>query len=293
MNATQRPTRAEIEAINDGLKAVGLTGPELGKAMGEIMKRLGPAAAKEERAKVLTDHHGHLPDGVDPITDAAHYIAASFDHLTPWEDNEDGDTVECAAYHERVEELEDILAHVLPYLKESGYLAPTTGKVKPVAWMTEGEHQPIMLASHKEYQCKASEEVADYLNGKYTIPLYTHPPTTGLDVEGVMRLVNEHDLLLFNTNRGRENFRKALEAHAENGSDNLRTYPWISVEDRMPPNNTPVLGLRADTWGDKVHVEGFAIDDGGYWYFTQDGDVPEKTPTHWMPLPSPLDTDKG
>ena len=97
------------------------------------------------------------------------------------------------------------------------------GRAKPVAWMTEGEHQPIMLASHKEYQCKASEEVADYLNGKYTIPLYTHPPTTGLDVEGVMRLVNEHDLLLFNTNRGRENFRKALEAYAEKGGDNLRT----------------------------------------------------------------------
>ena len=48
-------------------------------------------------------------------------------------------------------------------------------------------------------------------------------PANGLDVEGVMRLVNEHDLLLFNTNRGRENFRKALEAYAEKGGDNLRT----------------------------------------------------------------------
>ena len=196
MNATQRPTRAEIEAINDGLKAVGLTGPELGKAMGEIMKRLGPAAAKEEHGK-----HEICPP------------------------------------------------HVI-------YEAVGGGMI-----------------------CSGCEQ--------------RFAPANGLDVEGVMRLVNEHDLLLFNTNRGRENFRKALEAYAEKGGDNLRTYPWISVEDRMPPNNTPVLGLRADTWGDKVHVEGFAIDDGGYWYFTQDGDVPEKTPTHWMPLPSPPDTDKG
>ena len=118
-------------------------------------------------------------------------------------------------------------------------------------------------------------------------------PTTGLDVDGVMKIVEREVLTHQRISETLRGIRKALEANAEKGGDNLRTDPWISVEDRMPPNNTPVLGLRADTWGDKVHVEGFAIDDGGYWYFTQDGDVPEKTPTHWMPLPSPPDTDKG
>ena len=117
-------------------------------------------------------------------------------------------------------------------------------------------------------------------------------PANGIDVDGVMKIVEREVLTHQRISETLRGIRKALEANAEKGGDNLRTYPWISVEDRMPPNNTPVLGLRADTWGDKVHVEGFAIDDGGYWYFTQDGDVPEKTPTHWMPLPSPPDKTK-
>ena len=101
------------------------------------------------------------------------------------------------------------------------------GRAKPVAWMTEGNEPAIMLASNKAYQCRDAGETRDYLNGKYTIPIYTHPAPakgSGLTVEGVMEAldnVGRHEGWgLVTVAKGA--LRKALEAHAENSSDNLR-----------------------------------------------------------------------
>ena len=112
-------------------------------------------------------------------------------------------------------------ANRLPHDNHSGGSSALIGNVKE-RWKELGYDNPDRVEERFR-----NDPWRLFYNGwiEGRVPLITgsERPTTGIDVEGVMRLVNEHDLLLFNTNRGRENFRKALEAYAEKGGDNLRT----------------------------------------------------------------------
>ena len=111
-------------------------------------------------------------------------------------------------------------ANRLPHDNHSGGSSALIGNVKE-RWKELGYDNPDRVEERFR-----NDPWRLFYNGwiEGRVPLITgsERPTTGIDVEGVMRLVNEHDLLLFNTNRGRENFRKALEAYAEKGGDNLR-----------------------------------------------------------------------
>ena len=56
---------------------------------------------------------------------------------------------------------------------------------------------------------------------------------------------------------------------------------WIPVGERLPKADEVVLAY----WNPKK-IETAAVGELGYWYWTQDGDQPQKPPTHWMPAPS-------
>ena len=178
-------------------------------------------------------------------------------------------------------------------------------------------------------------------------------PANGLDVEGVMRLVNEHDLLLFNTNRGRENFRKALEAlpqakpsgidvegvmkaikevvflrddqderirkaleaHAEKGGDNLRTdtcdpdcrdhggIEGCSCSECSTPLGPPVFMTYCGGCGKKVNWPEGTDMMPSEWAYPQRKDAEKEdsnlrkpwpyTPTEELARRVPPDTDKG
>jgi len=68
---------------------------------------------------------------------------------------------------------------------------------------------------------------------------------------------------------------------------------WISVADRLPPDNRMVIGF---TPVDGYMFIGFystsfyAIDDGGHWYIItsmRSTKHMKKRVSHWMPLPEP------
>ena len=68
---------------------------------------------------------------------------------------------------------------------------------------------------------------------------------------------------------------------------------WISVKDRLPPYNKPVLVYRP-TLGIKIYVatyEGFWGDDDDEWYEHWDANGMNArgkvVVTHWMPMPEP------
>lgn len=112
------------------------------------------------------------------------------------------------------------------------------GKVEPVAWMwrwtnpandpsarpweTAWKHLTIADCAAGQTLDNKIAELRGYVsdNGvaQYeVIPVYTHPPTKGLDVEGVMRLVEEHlepmatEILGHYIISGKSRLRKALE----------------------------------------------------------------------------------
>ena len=64
-------------------------------------------------------------------------------------------------------------------------------------------------------------------------------------------------------------------------------YEWISVEDRLPEENTDVLIYRGGFIGDLMNVYTYNghnewEDEYGYWSRTEDEGI-----THWMYLPEP------
>jgi hypothetical protein len=66
-----------------------------------------------------------------------------------------------------------------------------------------------------------------------------------------------------------------------------RKSEWISVEDRLPEENTDVLIYRGGFRGDLMNVYTYMghnewEDEYGYWSITDDEGI-----THWMPLPEP------
>ena len=118
-------------------------------------------------------------------------------------------------------------------------------------------------------------------------------PTTGIDVEAVMKIVEPwlDDCVDVRS------LRKALEAHT--GGGNLRTDPWISVEDRLPDIDIEMHGAMVSGQFIAMMDDGVVavmqcqrrMDDGSVEWV--DGvDVLDGV-THWMPIPSPPDTDKG
>jgi hypothetical protein len=96
------------EALEYG-KQLRPRSPLFAAALAELDREEGPVA------------HAHLPPGVDPIDDVAHHVVLSFDHLKPYEDNEDDEAAESSAYAERLEEVGAILAHAWSYAVQSGY----------------------------------------------------------------------------------------------------------------------------------------------------------------------------
>lgn len=172
------------------------------------------------------------------------------------------------------------------------FLTGATGKDEPVAWMTD---HPMLFTDVEEARSYCDDDEAP-------TPLYAHPPTTGLDVEGVMEAldnVGRHEGWgLVTVAKGA--LSKALEAHiAENRGGNLRKDPWISVEDRLPDMDVEMHGAMVSGQLIAMMDDGVAavmqcqrrMDDGAVEWF--DGvDVLDGV-THWMPLPSQPDTDKG
>ena len=65
---------------------------------------------------------------------------------------------------------------------------------------------------------------------------------------------------------------------------------WISVKDRLPANDTYVLGaFKSTVIGAKYHAVDCKVSDGRWVMLGNDrvGDTYTDTPTHWMPLPEP------
>ena len=81
-------------------------------------------------------------------------------------------------------------------------------KVEPVAWMLDDG-------------LTVETERRDYHDGPEWTPLYL-ASTTGIDVEGVMKIVEREVLTHQRISETLRGIRKALEAHAEKGGDNLR-----------------------------------------------------------------------
>ena len=54
---------------------------------------------------------------------------------------------------------------------------------------------------------------------------------------------------------------------------------WISVEDKLPDNNNPVLAWTSGSWPYKAAYE------DGRWYIGSDS-YQIKPPTHWLPFPT-------
>lgn len=83
--------------------------------------------------------------------------------------------------------------------------------------------------------------------------------------------------------------------HAKTIIDLVRGSEWVSVDERLPEENTDVLCTQyayMDENKGRYQMVGFRIDDE--WFSSSIDDEPEScfTPTHWMPLPSPP-TNKG
>lgn len=63
----------------------------------------------------------------------------------------------------------------------------------------------------------------------------------------------------------------------------INSYEWISVEDRLPEDNTDVLVYRGSLISVYTYIgHNEWEDDYGYWSRTDDENI-----THWMPLPQP------
>ena len=55
-----------------------------------------------------------------------------------------------------------------------------------------------------------------------------------------------------------------------------------------PRNGTRVLATWDYTWQQSgMHIEVCETGEQGEWFYSYDGDMPTKPPTHWMPLPAP------
>lgn len=72
-----------------------------------------------------------------------------------------------------------------------------------------------------------------------------------------------------------------------NEQPTVNPYKWISVEDRLPEENTDVLIYRGGFRDDLMNVYTYMghnewEDEYGYWSRTDDEGI-----THWMPLPEP------
>ena len=67
---------------------------------------------------------------------------------------------------------------------------------------------------------------------------------------------------------------------------------WISVDERLPEENTPVLVCYIGYNDGQPHTEGVACINYGSWCWYEDIDADNDeeaavTITHWMPLPEP------
>ena len=62
---------------------------------------------------------------------------------------------------------------------------------------------------------------------------------------------------------------------------------WQPIE-TAPKDGTRVLATWDYTWCQSgPHAEVCETNESGEWFYSYDGDGPQKPPTHWMPLPAP------
>lgn len=78
-----------------------------------------------------------------------------------------------------------------------------------------------------------------------------------------------------------KSFYPAIVARAIDNAPTVNPYEWISIEDRLPENDEPVLVYKARCNDAYANME-TAYFDYGRWM----GVVGENV-THWMPLPAP------
>ena len=63
---------------------------------------------------------------------------------------------------------------------------------------------------------------------------------------------------------------------------------WISVKDRLPKHNRPVLICIEMGWGQIIGIGRWISNAGNTPWRTDSGDIIMHDVTHWQPLPEPL-----
>lgn len=88
-------------------------------------------------------------------------------------------------------------------------------------------------------------------------------------------------------------FSSEIYCHECNGSCdseiwNTRHSPWISVFERLPDHNNPVLISTKENYGFDYNVSYLHRNDlGNNWHDQQGIRIEKYKVTHWMPLPQP------